>query len=204
MSAFSSRNVPVASLDDDEQQSIADIADDASNEGESAAASSGTSTARPRTAAAESAGQNIKVMCRFRPENAQELREGGAADTFVDFTSADSVAVTLEGKASSYTFDRVFPPETTQQDVYDAIGRDTVSSILEGFNAAVLSYGQTGSGQHLPQRCINVQMVARGGWQTFAHSICLRLLLLTMCRQVRAQTKLTTALNRRRSHPYSL
>ena len=49
-------------------------------------------------------------------------------------------------KAHSFTFDRVFSEESTQQDVFDEV-RDVVQSALDGFNVCILAYGQTGSGK---------------------------------------------------------
>jgi hypothetical protein len=69
--------------------------------------------------------------------------DGGGCDD----AGGDSCEVSLEGRvAGRYTFDRVFAPGASQNDVFESIGRQTVEAVLDGFNAAVLSYGQTGSG----------------------------------------------------------
>jgi kinesin family protein 5 len=34
-----------------------------------------------------------------------------------------------------------------QTDLYDIIGRPTVTDVVEGYNGTVLAYGQTGSGK---------------------------------------------------------
>ena len=39
-----------------------------------------------------------------------------------------------------FTYDKVFGPDTTQPELYESI-RPTVMSVLDGFNATVLSYG---------------------------------------------------------------
>lgn len=44
-----------------------------------------------------------------------------------------------------YKFDRVFREEAPQNEVYDHCIKDLVLSCFEGYNAAVLAYGQTGS-----------------------------------------------------------
>ena len=46
-----------------------------------------------------------------------------------------------------FTFDAVFPPGVSQEDIYDSTGRDIVDRVLEGFNGTVFAYGQTGAGK---------------------------------------------------------
>merc|ERR1719502_527588 len=47
----------------------------------------------------------------------------------------------------SYSFNKVFLPHCSQEDVFDTLGRPLVDHILNGFNACVFAYGQTGSGK---------------------------------------------------------
>lgn len=44
-----------------------------------------------------------------------------------------------------YKYDRVFKEDSPQNDVYEHCIKDLVLSCFEGYNAAVLAYGQTGS-----------------------------------------------------------
>jgi len=46
-----------------------------------------------------------------------------------------------------FTFDAVFDCTSTQQNIYDEMIRPLVSSVLEGFNATIFAYGQTGTGK---------------------------------------------------------
>eukprot|EP00746_Dinoflagellata_sp_MGD_P127859 gnl/MRDRNA2_/MRDRNA2_62341_c0_seq1.p1 gnl/MRDRNA2_/MRDRNA2_62341_c0~~gnl/MRDRNA2_/MRDRNA2_62341_c0_seq1.p1 ORF type:complete len:896 (-),score=146.22 gnl/MRDRNA2_/MRDRNA2_62341_c0_seq1:85-2772(-) len=46
-----------------------------------------------------------------------------------------------------FVFDRVFRPEATQAEVYDAVGKPLVDSVLGGHSACLFAYGQTGSGK---------------------------------------------------------
>ena len=43
-------------------------------------------------------------------------------------------------------FDKVFPPSSTQSDVYEVL-KDCAESVVSGFNSTVFAYGQTGSGK---------------------------------------------------------
>ncbi|KAJ3813196.1 kinesin heavy chain [Lentinula aff. lateritia] len=94
---------------------------------------------------------NIKVVCRFRPPNSIEQREGG--ENVVAFND-DLTTVQLRSLQSStgpdrdgFTFDRVFPMGTQQQEVFDYGVKDIVKDVINGYNGTVFAYGQTGSGK---------------------------------------------------------
>ena len=40
----------------------------------------------------------------------------------------------------SFRFDDVAPPEATQEDVFEKVGREATNAFLDGFNAAVFAY----------------------------------------------------------------
>ena len=50
-------------------------------------------------------------------------------------------------KVSRYTFDKIFPVNVCQEDVYTYTMEPLVRQVAEGYNATVLAYGQTGSGK---------------------------------------------------------
>ncbi|XP_030209513.1 kinesin heavy chain isoform X4 [Gadus morhua] len=84
---------------------------------------------------------NIKVLCRFRPLNQSEIMRG---DQFIpNFLADDTVSV--GGK--SYAFDRVFPTNTTQEQVYNTCAKQIVKDVLGGYNGTIFAYGQTASGK---------------------------------------------------------
>ncbi|CAI5757040.1 unnamed protein product [Candida verbasci] len=87
---------------------------------------------------------NIKVICRFRPENEKEVAKGKSIVTF-----PNSQTVTINGKdyINHYTFDRVFEPNSSQLDIYEFSINDIVDDLLNGYNGTILAYGQTGSGK---------------------------------------------------------
>jgi predicted esterase len=61
-----------------------------------------------------------------------------------DGPSPDKVTV---HKEKEFVFDRVFGPEATQEEVYDAVGKPLVDSVLGGHSSCLFAYGQTGSGK---------------------------------------------------------
>jgi hypothetical protein len=44
-------------------------------------------------------------------------------------------------------FDALFGPDSTQEALFEALGRPMVEAALNGVNATILAYGQTGSGK---------------------------------------------------------
>ena len=87
----------------------------------------------------------IKVVARFRPQNRIE-REANS-EQVVSFPSQESLKVASKDASSAFTFDRVFPTNTAQHDVFDYSIRGTVDDVLAGYNGTVFAYGQTGSGK---------------------------------------------------------
>ena len=87
----------------------------------------------------------IKVVARFRPQNKIESASG--SEQIVEFESEDTCAVNSREARGSFTFDRVFPVDAAQHDVFDYSIRSTVDDVLAGYNGTVFAYGQTGSGK---------------------------------------------------------
>jgi len=96
----------------------------------------------------------VQVFCRIRPHMYR-------ADSTPTKPSIDGSSVcvknlkdkTLElqvGKeedVNNFEFDRVFGPDATQEEIFDAAGRQLVKDVLDGYNATLFAYGQTGSGK---------------------------------------------------------
>ncbi|KAL0966493.1 hypothetical protein UPYG_G00295930 [Umbra pygmaea] len=90
---------------------------------------------------ADPAECTIKVMCRFRPLNSAEVARG---DKYIPkFQGEDHVVL----GSKPFQFDRVFQPNTTQVQVYNACAQKIVKDVLEGYNGTIFAYGQTSSGK---------------------------------------------------------
>ncbi|KAH9001249.1 kinesin heavy chain [Lactarius akahatsu] len=94
---------------------------------------------------------NIKVICRFRPPNALEIREGSEVivsfDDNLQTVQLRSAQVSSGPEKDGFTFDRVFPVGTKQDEVFDYGVKEIVKDVLDGYNGTVFAYGQTGSGK---------------------------------------------------------
>ncbi|KDD74016.1 kinesin, partial [Helicosporidium sp. ATCC 50920] len=110
--------------------------------------------------ATESAEHAVKVVLRVRPPLARELhgyepyRSAVRVDpngTRVSLCESNpppgDEASTPAYGAYTFNFDRVYGPEATQAQVYDESARSAVLSVLSGYNASIIAYGQTGTGK---------------------------------------------------------
>jgi hypothetical protein len=76
----------------------------------------------------------------------KELMNG--EQSCIEFKSDSEIVI--DGNRS-YKFDRVFREDSPQVEVYTHCIRELVLSCFDGYNAAVLAYGQTGSTPPLTQ-----------------------------------------------------
>lgn len=82
----------------------------------------------------------VKVVVRIRAVN-DVKREGG--DGVVRKLSSNSVSI----GDRKFNFDSVLDSNSNQEDVFQLVGVPLVKSALAGYNASILSYGETGSGK---------------------------------------------------------
>ncbi|XP_073515950.1 kinesin-like protein KIFC3 isoform X1 [Phyllobates terribilis] len=90
---------------------------------------------------------NIRVLARVRPITLDD-GTGPGAQNIVTFDQNDDgiLHVANKGKKQSFELDKVFPPCTTQEEVFDEVS-PLITSCLDGYNVCILAYGQTGSGK---------------------------------------------------------
>ncbi|KHN20442.1 Kinesin-3 [Glycine soja] len=92
---------------------------------------------------------NIRVFCRVRPLLADEScsTEGKifSYPTSME-TSGRAIDLAQNGQKHSFTFDKVFTPEASQEEVFVEISQ-LVQSALDGYKVCIFACGQTGSGK---------------------------------------------------------
>eukprot|EP00906_Rhabdomonas_costata_P011722 RCo016688 len=88
----------------------------------------------------------VRVFCRLRPLLGTEAPPCGAP---VAVLSVDGSRVRIDDPQKpngGYEFDNCFGPESSQQDVFEAV-QPVITSVLDGYNVCIFAYGQTGSGK---------------------------------------------------------
>ncbi|XP_034414942.1 kinesin-like protein KIFC3 isoform X2 [Cyclopterus lumpus] len=90
---------------------------------------------------------NIRVFCRVRPVCLVE-QDSVDSKAMLSFDSEDDAVLYLSNKGKMMTFDldKVFPPQATQEEVFQEV-QSLVTSCIDGFNVCIFAYGQTGSGK---------------------------------------------------------
>lgn len=90
--------------------------------------------------------KKIQVYSRFRPPITDWERHQTVS---VKFEEGNTVLVNDEKhrKVLRFEFDGVFPPDTTQQQVYDTVAASLLDDVFDGFNSCIITYGQTGTGK---------------------------------------------------------
>ncbi|KAJ4954257.1 hypothetical protein NE237_011040 [Protea cynaroides] len=90
---------------------------------------------------------NIRVFCRCRPLNQDEIASG--LPSVVDFDGCQDSELQIicsDSSKKQFKFDYVFGPHDNQEAIF-AQTSPVVNSVLDGFNVCIFAYGQTGTGK---------------------------------------------------------
>ncbi|XP_010518454.1 PREDICTED: kinesin-like protein KIN-14G [Camelina sativa] len=89
---------------------------------------------------------SIRVYCRVRPFLPGQSSISSTIGNMEDDTIA-IITASRHGKSlKSFTFNKVFGPSATQEEVFSDM-QPLVRSVLDGYNVCIFAYGQTGSGK---------------------------------------------------------
>ncbi|KAJ2785806.1 hypothetical protein H4R18_000352 [Coemansia javaensis] len=89
---------------------------------------------------------NIQVFMRIRPLSEDEFKRDRSAESAVHVLADNTVSIPSQ-RSENFVFDFVGREDSTQEDVFDAIGRRAVERCIQGYNGTIFAYGQTGSGK---------------------------------------------------------
>jgi hypothetical protein len=91
----------------------------------------------------------LKVAARFRPLNdfEKELKRDTPENINYAIISEKTLSFNKNHDSFFFTFDRVFDVNSTQEEVFNEMGREAIESVMKGYNSTVFAYGQSGSGK---------------------------------------------------------
>ncbi|CAB3364829.1 Hypothetical predicted protein [Cloeon dipterum] len=102
----------------------------------------------------------IKVMLRIRPSSKKERGNPSSKNVFeiIDEESVvfdpnennDLLAMyskKRQPKNLQFSYDHIFGPETTTDEIYDQSIRDVINHLQDGYNCTIFAYGGTGAGK---------------------------------------------------------
>lgn len=89
----------------------------------------------------------IQVMVRVRPFNQRERIEDSKACVIIEDYRPNCLILDAKPEQKVFNFDWVGGDSTTQQDIFEVVGKPMVNTCLEGYNCCIFAYGQTGAGK---------------------------------------------------------
>lgn len=93
----------------------------------------------------------VQVYCRLRPmqrDSDISCMKIVSPTTVVLTPPSSAISYRNENnKTMEYTFKEVFPPEASQQEVFDKVALPLVEGLIKGKNGLLFTYGVTGSGK---------------------------------------------------------
>nr|CDS23472.1 kinesin 1 heavy chain [Echinococcus granulosus] len=84
--------------------------------------------------------ENVRVICRIRPLNLEEI----SGQKGICLTCLSPTTVSIGTRV--YTYDAVLD-RVTQEEAYEAIGEPLIDYVIGGYNGTIFVYGQTSSGK---------------------------------------------------------
>ena len=90
--------------------------------------------------------KNIRVYLRVRPPLQRELDRNYRPCLKIN-PSGKTVTIDAQPKPRTFLFDHVGWVDTSQEDIFEKVGKPVTDMCVQGFNGTIFAYGQTGSGK---------------------------------------------------------
>ena len=92
--------------------------------------------------------ERVMVHLRIRPLSEDDIARYGQ-NSSVEYTDDSRGIVTLrkDYEKKNFNFDSIFDGNSRQDDIFKRVAHPVVSSVIEGYNGTIFSYGQTGTGK---------------------------------------------------------
>jgi Kinesin motor domain len=92
--------------------------------------------------------EKVRVVCRIRPQNNKELLLS-THGVCIKTTSEQQLDIVVNDESHIFQFDRVFGMDSDQISVFEYTAIPLIHDVLNGYNATIFAYGQTGTMQLL-------------------------------------------------------
>lgn len=93
---------------------------------------------------------NIQVIIRVRPLNRRELEETDDCKRCVMVDQPSQKRLRLDDSKigpRDFEFDWIGDESTSQEQIFESVGKSMVERCLKGYNCCIFAYGQTGAGK---------------------------------------------------------
>ena len=91
--------------------------------------------------------ERVKVSIRIRPFNDDEKKLDPTSPVEIVDQKNNVMTINREFDKKNFSFDNIFPMESSQISIFDTTSKEVVNSVLKGYNGTIFAYGQTGSGK---------------------------------------------------------
>ena len=98
---------------------------------------------------------NIKVFCRFKPLTQEESDKENEINQnnikqLIEINTPNQITLSIDSDKDlkeNYNFEALFDENNTKEEIYTLSSKDLINKVLQGYNGAIICFGQTGMGK---------------------------------------------------------
>jgi len=91
--------------------------------------------------------ERVMVSIRVRPFTEEEKQKDSSSPIESMDLKNNRMTVKKDYDKKTFTFDKIYPLTSVQEEVFESSGKRVVESVLKGYNGTIFAYGQTGTGK---------------------------------------------------------